>query len=73
VGIWQLVTLGGTLLGSLVGGLVIGLLVDRGTHTTPVFTLVGLGVGMVCGGLVGYVRVRGFLKDGEGDGGGTSA
>lgn len=61
--VWQLVTLGGTLVGCLVGGLVVGLLLDRVLQTLPVCTLIGLGVGMVCAGLAGYVRVRPFLKD----------
>jgi hypothetical protein len=61
--VWQLVTLGGTLIGCLVGGLVVGLVLDRALQTTPVLTLVGLGAGMVCAGLIGYVRVRTFLKN----------
>jgi F0F1-type ATP synthase assembly protein I len=63
LGIWQLVSLGGTLLGCLVGGLVIGLLVDRAADTLPVFTVIGVAVGMVSACLIGYVRVREFLKD----------
>ena len=61
--VWQLVTLGGTFVGCLVGGLVIGLLLDRVLQTLPVFTLIGLGVGMVGACLAGYVRIRPFLKD----------
>ena len=63
LGIWQLVSLGGALVGCLVGGLVVGLLVDRVVDTLPVFTVIGVAVGMVGACLIGYVRVRDFLKD----------
>ncbi len=63
LGVWDLVTLGGTLLGCLVGGLVIGLLLDRQFDALPVYTLVGIAVGIVSGGVVTYLRIREFLRD----------
>ncbi len=61
LGVWELVTLGATLVGCLVGGLVIGLLLDRQLDALPVYTLVGLAAGIVCGGTVTYLRIRQFL------------
>ena len=43
----ELIALGSTIVGSVVGGLVIGVLLDRHFQTTPVFTLIGIGLGMV--------------------------
>lgn len=63
LGVWDLVTLGGTLLGCLVGGLVVGLLLDQWRDTLPVFTLVGIALGIVSGSVVTYVRIREFLHD----------
>jgi F0F1-type ATP synthase assembly protein I len=45
-----------------VGGLVIGLLVDNWTHTSPVFLMIGLGVGIVGGLLTAGLQIRRFLK-----------
>ncbi|MCA1682682.1 MAG: AtpZ/AtpI family protein [Actinobacteria bacterium] len=61
LGVWELVTLGATTLGCLVGGLVIGLVLDKHLDTLPLYTLVGLALGLVCGCGVTYVRVRQFL------------
>ncbi|WP_163510745.1 AtpZ/AtpI family protein [Fodinicola acaciae] len=61
-GLWQLVTLGSTLLGFVVGGLVIGLLIDNWTHAGPVFLMIGLGVGIVGGLLTAGLQIRRFLK-----------
>ena len=61
-GLWQLVTLGSTLLGFVVGGLVIGLLIDNWTHSSPVFLMIGLGVGIVGGLLTAGLQIRRFLK-----------
>jgi F0F1-type ATP synthase assembly protein I len=60
--VWDLVTLGTTTVACLVGGLVVGLLVDQHLHTVPVYTLVGLGVGIVGAALITYVRVRKYLN-----------
>lgn len=59
---WELVTLGGALAGSVVGGLVIGWLVDRAAGTTPVFILVGLGIGIVAGIYTAYSKIRTYLS-----------
>ncbi|GAA1660050.1 hypothetical protein GCM10009765_06790 [Fodinicola feengrottensis] len=61
-GLWQLVTLGSTLLGFVVGGLVIGLLLDNMTHASPLCTLIGLGIGIVGGLLTAGLQIRRFLK-----------
>lgn len=60
--VWDLITLGSTLVGCVVGGLVIGLLVDSSAHTSPLYTVVGTGVGIVAAGLATYLRMRNFLK-----------
>ncbi len=62
LGVWDLVTLGGTLLGCLVGGLVIGLILDQRLDSLPVYTLAGIAVGIVSGGALTYVRIREFLR-----------
>ena len=50
------------LAGSVVAFTVLGLLVDRLADTGPVFTLIGVGLGMV-GGAVGFwARVRSALR-----------
>lgn len=63
LGMWDLVTLGGTLVGCLVGGLIIGLLLDKWLDALPLFTLVGIAVGIVSGGGVTYLRIREFLHE----------
>jgi len=59
----DLVGLGGLLVGAVVAGLVIGLLVDDAAGTTPVFTLVGILLGIAGGGYAFWVRVRAALRD----------
>jgi F0F1-type ATP synthase assembly protein I len=61
-GLWELVTLGSVMVACLVGGLGVGLVVDQHLDTLPVFTLVGLGVGMVAGALISYRRIRHYLS-----------
>ena len=46
----------------MVGGLVIGLLIDKAAGTEPVFSLLGVLLGIVAGGLGFWVRVRAALK-----------
>jgi F0F1-type ATP synthase assembly protein I len=58
----DLVGLGGLLAGAVVVGLVIGLLVDDRAGTSPTFTLVGIGVGIVAGIAGFWVRVRSALR-----------
>ncbi len=62
LGVWDLVTLGATLAGCLVAGLAIGLLLDQRLDALPVYTLVGITVGIVSGGAVTYLRIRQFLR-----------
>ncbi len=59
----DLLGLGGLLLGGVVGGLVIGLLVDGWAGTRPVFTLVGIFVGIVLAGVGFWARVRVALRE----------
>jgi F0F1-type ATP synthase assembly protein I len=58
----DLVGLGGLLTGAVVVGLVGGLVVDDRAGTSPVFTLVGIGLGIVAGGVGFWVRVRSALR-----------
>ena len=59
----DLVGLGGILLAGVVGGLVIGLLVDSAAGTSPLWTLVGIALGIVLGVLAFVRRVRDALRD----------
>lgn len=59
----DLVGLGGVLVAAVVGGMVIGLLVDNAAGTSPVFVLVGVGVGVLAGIAAFVVRVRSALRD----------
>jgi F0F1-type ATP synthase assembly protein I len=58
----DLVGLGGLLAGAVIAFTVLGLVVDNAADTTPVFTLVGVGVGIVSGGIGFWVRVRSALR-----------
>jgi F0F1-type ATP synthase assembly protein I len=58
----DLIGLGGLLAGAVIVGTVLGILLDRATGSTPVFTMVGVAVGMVAGGLGFWARVRAALK-----------
>lgn len=58
----DLVGLGGLLSGAVVGGLVIGLLLDKQANSSPTFTLIGIGVGILAGGVGFWVRVRSALR-----------
>lgn len=59
----DLAGLGGVLVAGVVGGLVIGLLVDHAAGTSPLWTLVGiaLGIGLAIAAFV--VRVRDALRE----------
>jgi F0F1-type ATP synthase assembly protein I len=50
------------LAGAVVLGLVVGLLVDHAAGTEPAFTLVGIALGIVAGGVAFWVRVRSALR-----------
>jgi len=58
----DMVGLGGLIVGSVVVGLVIGLLVDHATGATPIFTLVGIAVGMLVAAVGFWLRIRRFLR-----------
>lgn len=58
----DLVGLGGLLAGAVVAFTALGLVVDSAADTTPVFALVGVGVGIVAGGIGFWVRVRSALR-----------
>lgn len=59
----DLATLGGVLVAAVVGGLVVGLLVDDATGSSPVWTLVGIAVGILFGALAFVLKVRDALRD----------
>ena len=58
----DLAGLGGMLAGAVVVGLVLGMLADRAAGTSPVWTLVGIGLGILAGVVAFVVRVRSVLK-----------
>ena len=47
----------------LIGALVLGWLADSAFNTLPVFTLVGLVLGVVLAGRYTYVKFRKFFRD----------
>ena len=54
--------LGGLLAGAVVAGTVIGLLIDDQAGTEPVFTVIGVGLGIVAGGIGFWLKVRNALR-----------
>ena len=58
----DLVGLGGLLAGAVVFCTVLGLVIDDVAGSSPVFTLVGVGLGIVLGGLGFWLRVRAALR-----------
>lgn len=58
----DLAGLGGLLAGAVIAGTVIGLLVDNSAGTSPTFTLVGIGLGIVAGAVGFWLRVRAALR-----------
>jgi F0F1-type ATP synthase assembly protein I len=59
----DLLGLGGILVAGVVFGLVVGLLVDAAADTSPVFTLIGIFVGIALAGFAFWVRVRDALRN----------
>jgi F0F1-type ATP synthase assembly protein I len=57
-----LVGLGGMLAGAVVLGLVVGLLVDHAVGSSPVFTLLGIALGIAAGAFAFWARVRSVLR-----------
>lgn len=62
LGLRDLVTLGSVMVGCLLGGCGLGLLIDAHFGTLPVFTLIGLGVGIVSGAVISIQRIRHYLS-----------
>ena len=58
----DLAGLGGLLAGAVVAGLVIGLVIDDQAGTSPAFTLAGIGLGIILGGIGFWLRVRAALR-----------
>lgn len=58
----DLAGLGGLLVGAVVAGLVLGLLLDNATGSSPAFTLIGISLGIVAGGVGFWLRVRAALR-----------
>ena len=58
----DLAGLGGMLAGAVVVGMVLGLLLDDHLDSSPTWTLVGLGLGVLVGIVAFWVRVRSALR-----------
>ena len=58
----DLLGLGGLLAGAVVAGTVLGLVVDNAAGTSPAFTLVGVALGIVSGGIGFWLKVRAALR-----------
>lgn len=58
----DLIGLGGFLVAAVVGCTVLGIVVDRFADTAPVFTMVGVALGMVAGAVGFWARVRAALR-----------
>jgi F0F1-type ATP synthase assembly protein I len=58
----DLIGLGGLLAGAVVVGTVVGILIDRSADSSPVFTMLGVFLGMVAGGLGFWARVRAAIR-----------
>jgi F0F1-type ATP synthase assembly protein I len=58
----DLLGLGGFLVAAVVGGLVIGLFLDAAFHTSPLFVLLGIFLGIVGAGAGFWIKVRDALR-----------
>jgi F0F1-type ATP synthase assembly protein I len=58
----DLIGLGGLLVGAIVAGTLLGLLLDHLAGTTPVFTVVGVFLGMASGAVGFALRVRAAVR-----------
>jgi F0F1-type ATP synthase assembly protein I len=58
----DLAGLGGILVGAVVLGLVLGLLADHATGSSPLWTLVGIGLGILVGAGAFGAKVRSVLR-----------
>jgi len=59
----DLVGLGGLLAGAVVAFTALGYALDQLVDTSPAFTLAGIALGIVAGGVGFWVRVRSALRD----------
>jgi F0F1-type ATP synthase assembly protein I len=58
----DLIGLGGLLVGAVVAGTLLGILIDSVAGTTPVFTIIGVFLGMAAGALGFALRVRAAVR-----------
>jgi F0F1-type ATP synthase assembly protein I len=58
----DLIGLGGLLAAAVIAGTVLGLLLDHAAGTEPAFTMAGVLLGVIAGGLAFWARVRAALK-----------
>jgi F0F1-type ATP synthase assembly protein I len=58
----DLIGLGGLLAGAVVAFTVLGLVIDRAAGTSPAFTMGGVFLGILAGGLGFWARVHAALK-----------
>ena len=58
----DLVGLGGLLAGSVIAFTLVGLLIDDAADSSPTFTLIGVGLGIVLGAVGFWLRVRSALR-----------
>ena len=58
--LWTLIGVGSGVAASVAGGLVLGFFADKSEHTLPLFTFVGLAVGIVVACLYAYAKFRKF-------------
>jgi F0F1-type ATP synthase assembly protein I len=58
----DLIGLGGLLAAAVIFGTVAGIVVDQLAGTEPAFTLTGVGLGIVAGGVGFWLRVRDALR-----------
>jgi F0F1-type ATP synthase assembly protein I len=59
----DLIGLGGLLAGCVVAGTALGYVLDQAAGTSPVFTLIGIALGMVAGAVGFWAKVRSALRD----------
>jgi F0F1-type ATP synthase assembly protein I len=58
----DLVGLGGLLAGAVVAGTILGIFIDNQAGTAPVFTVIGVGLGIATGAIGFWLRVRSALR-----------
>lgn len=59
----QLIGIGSTIAALVAGGMIIGWLIDEQADTFPIFTLVGLAIGMTAAGHQLYSMFRKFTQN----------